>query len=61
MAYVAAFTAAIGALPTVESIVVAAISVLLIASIQAVRRRYGPGYTYHQDYSADDRLRHNGD
>ncbi|WP_332900329.1 hypothetical protein [Haladaptatus sp. CMSO5] len=44
MAYVAAFTAAIGALPTIQSLVVASITVLLMAGVQAVRRRYGPKF-----------------
>ncbi|WP_227379786.1 hypothetical protein [Haladaptatus halobius] len=44
MAYVAAFTTAIGALPTIQSLVVAVIAVLLIAGIQTVRRRYGPEF-----------------
>lgn len=42
MAFVAAFTTAIGALPTIQSLVIAIIVTLLIAGMQAVRRRYGP-------------------
>lgn len=42
MAYVAAFTAAIGLLPTIQSLLSAAITVLLMAGIQDIRRRYGP-------------------
>ena len=42
MAFVAAFTTAIGALPTVQSLIIAVIAVLLMAGIQAVRRRYAP-------------------
>ena len=42
MAFVAAFTTVIGALPTIESLVVAVIAALVMAGIQAARRRYGP-------------------
>lgn len=42
MAYVATFTAAIGGFPTVQSLVVAAIAVFLMAGIQSIRRRYDP-------------------
>ncbi|WP_227376290.1 hypothetical protein [Haladaptatus halobius] len=42
MAYVATFAAAIGSFPTIQSLVIAALAVLLMAGIQAVRRRYGP-------------------
>lgn len=45
VAYVAAFTTAIGALPTIQSLVVAVIAALLMAVIQAARRRYGPEFT----------------
>lgn len=36
MAFVAAFTTAVGALPTVQSLIVAIIAALLMAGIQAV-------------------------
>ncbi|WP_248910244.1 hypothetical protein [Halocatena marina] len=44
MAYVAALTAAIGGLPTIQSLALSIIAVLLLAGIQAVRRRYGPEF-----------------
>lgn len=44
MAFVATFTTAIGALPTVQSLAVAVIAALLMAGIQAARRRYGPEF-----------------
>ncbi|MGN8216042.1 hypothetical protein [Halococcus salifodinae] len=44
MAYVATFTAAIGGFPTVQSLVVAVIAVLLMAGIQSIRRRYDPEF-----------------
>ena len=49
MAFVAVFTTAIGALPTIESLVVAVIAALLMAGIQAVRRRYGPEFAATSD------------
>lgn len=41
MAYVAAFTAAVGVLQTVASLLVAIAAVLIMAGMRAVRRRYG--------------------
>lgn len=45
MAFVAGFTTAIGALPTIQSLSVAVTAALLMAVIQAVRRRYGPEFS----------------
>ncbi|WP_227377910.1 hypothetical protein [Haladaptatus halobius] len=45
MAFVAAFTTAIGALPTIQSLVVAVTAALFMAGIQAARRRYSPEFS----------------
>lgn len=42
MAYVTAFTAAIGAFPTIQALIVVVVAILFIAGLQAGRRRFGP-------------------
>lgn len=53
MAFVAGFTTAIGALPTIQSLMVAVTAALLMAGIQAVRRRYGPEFSSSPDPTDD--------
>lgn len=53
MAFVAAFTTAIGALPSIQSIVVAVIAALVMAGLQAARRRYGPEFSMTSDPISD--------
>ena len=43
MVYVAAFTVAVGAFPSVQSLIIAILAVLLMAGLQAIRRTFGPG------------------
>ena len=45
MAYVATSMAALGGLPTFQSIVVAIAAVVVLAGLQMIRRRYGPEFT----------------
>lgn len=42
MAYVTAFTAAIGAFPTIQALAVVVGTILFVAGLQAVRRKLGP-------------------
>lgn len=42
MAYVTAFTAAIGAFPTTQALAVVVVVILLVAGFQALRRKLGP-------------------
>ena len=56
MAYIAAFAAAIGVFPTLPSLVVAIITVLLMAGVQAVRRHYGPAFTDSSETTLDQHL-----
>ncbi len=45
MAYVTAFTAAIGAFPSIQALVVVGVAVLCVAGLQALRREVGPAPT----------------
>ncbi|WP_323677305.1 HPP family protein [Halorubellus sp. PRR65] len=42
MAYVTTFTAAIGGFPTIQSVAIAAGTVLIVAGLQIIRRKVGP-------------------
>lgn len=42
MAYVTTFTAAIGAFPTTQALLVVVVDILFVAGLQAGRRRFGP-------------------
>lgn len=53
MAYVAAFTAAIGGFATLQSLVVAVAAVLMLGVIQAIRRRYGPEFATPSELTSE--------
>lgn len=42
MAYVTAFTAAIGSFPTIHALAVVVLAILFVASLQVLRRKWGP-------------------
>lgn len=42
MAYVTAFTAAVGAFPTTQTVAVVVLAILFVAGLLAVRRKFGP-------------------